>query len=153
MRIEGHEPHYTHLAFYDGGLVPRGTPSVLAKGSARFGGYSPKTGKLAPFRNIVSSEARTEEYLDNVTAAVEAGLADPRTFFADFFADYVEIVAFASRVRALTGWVNERHYHALRQVLYGRDEDCATYAAIANRLHERYEELTLKASRRGRQKA
>ncbi|HEY0884452.1 MAG TPA: hypothetical protein VGE20_04170 [Ramlibacter sp.] len=153
MRIKGHEPHYTHLAFYDGGLAPQGTPSVLVKGGARFGGYNPKTGKVAPFRNIVASEARTEEYLDNLTAAVEAGLADPQTFFADFFADYVEVVAFASRVRALAGWVNERHYHALRQVLCGGDDDCATYAAIANRVHERYEELTLKASRRGRQKA
>lgn len=153
MRIKGHEPHYTHLAFYDGGLAPQGAPSVLAKGCARFGGYNPKTGRLAPFRNIVGCEAATGEYLDNLTAAIEAGLADPQTFFTDFFADYVEVVAFASRVRALAGWVNERHYHALRQALCARDEDCATYAGIANRLHERYEELTLKAARRGRQKA
>lgn len=151
MKIKRHEPHYTHLAFYDGGLAP-GAPSVLAKGCVRFGGYNPRTGKLAPFRNIVGCDAGTQEYLDNLTAAVEAGQADPQTFFADFFADYVEVVAFASRVRALTGWVNERHYHALRQALGARDEDCATYAGIANRVHERYEELTL-GTRRRRQKA
>lgn len=153
MRIRAHDPHYTHLAFYDGGKPEATAPSVLMKAGARYGGYNPRTGKLVPFKGIGQCEARTEDYLDNVTAAVEAGLADPQTFFSDFFGDYVEVVGFAARLRALTGWVNERHYHAFRQVLCGGEQDCATYVGIANRIHERYETVTLKALRARRQKA
>ena len=144
MKIEAYKPRQTSLAFYDADARKPATnainmrvPALLVPGS-KLGGYNLTAGTVTPFTGIRKSGVDTWDYVDNITAAVEAGLVDDETFFEDFFASMEEIQALVERLNDMEHWwVNERHYHAMSALLDNSEEDCTTYEKIGDALLER----------------
>lgn len=143
-KIAAYTPRVTPLYGYD---EPQGVDIIysmkiaLLEEPAKYGGYSPATGLITPFRSIAQEEkmgtVSAQQYLDNITAAVEAGHADAETFFADFFETAADWEALAGRLEGYDiYWTNDRHFHAMIKVLVSDDMECSTYPEIANAIRQ-----------------
>lgn len=81
--------------------------------------------------------------LDSMTAAVEAGLGTPATFFKDFFATDQDVQNFADALDDYadegTFWVNDRHFNAFIHATHASEEHAVTYAAMAERIRALFE--------------
>jgi hypothetical protein len=144
--VAAYKPHITTIS-YDGidGNTPSGElPELLDRLETR-GGYDPRTGKLTPFKNISDDfdESLINQMLDSMTAAVEAGLGTPESFFKDFFATDMDVQNFADALDDYadegTFWVNDRHFNAFIHAAKAAEEHAVTYSAMADRIRELFE--------------
>ena len=137
--VAAYKPRFTPIS-YDG--IDRHTPAAelpefLERHDKR-GGYDPRSGTLAPFKNISEDfdDSMMNEMLDSLTAAVEAGLGTPATFFADFFATPQDVQNFADALEDYsaegTFWVNDRHFNAFVHATHASEENAVTYSAMAD---------------------
>lgn len=144
--VAAYKPQITPTS-YDGidSNTPAGAlPELLDRLETR-GGYDPRTGKLTPFKNVSDDfdESLINEMLDSMTAAVEAGLGAPASFFKDFFATDQDVQNFADALDDYadegTFWVNDRHFNAFINAAYAAEENAVTYSAMADRIRELFE--------------
>lgn len=144
--VAAYKPQITPIS-YDGidSNTPSGElPELLDRLEER-GGYDPRTGKLTPFKNITNDfdESLINQMLDSMTAAVEAGLGTPATFFQDFFATEKDVQNFADALDDYsaegTFWVNDRHFNAFLHAAHADEENAVTYGAIADRIRELFD--------------
>lgn len=144
--VTAYKPRFTQIS-YDG--IDRNTPEgelpeLLDRLEER-GGYDPRTGELTPFKNITEDfdESLINQMLDSMTAAVEAGLGTPATFFKDFFATDTDVQNFAAALDDYsaegTFWVNDRHFYAFMNSAQADEEHAVTYSAMADRIRELFE--------------
>ena len=137
--VAAYKPSFTPIS-YDG--IDSDTPAVdlpefLERVDDR-GGYDPQTGKLTPFKNISDDfdDCMINEMLDSMTAAVEAGMGMPATFFKDFFATEQDVQNFADALDDYsaegTFWVNDRHFNAFINATNASEENAVTYSAMAD---------------------
>lgn len=144
--VTAYKPRFTQIS-YDG--IDRNTPGgelpeLLDRLEER-GGYDPRTGELTPFKNITEDfdESLINQMLDSMTAAVEAGLGTPATFFKDFFATDTDVQNFAAALDDYsaegTFWVNDRHFYAFMNSAQADEEHAVTYSAMADRIRELFE--------------
>lgn len=143
--VAAYKPRFTPIS-YDGidSQTPAAElPEFLERLEGR-GGYDPRTRKLTPFKNISEDfdESMMNEMLDSLTAAVEAGLGTPATFFTDFFATEQDVQNFADALDDYsaegTFWVNDRHFHAFLHATNASEENAVTYCAIADHIRALY---------------
>jgi hypothetical protein len=119
-------------------------PELLERIEER-GGFDPRTGQLLPFKNMSDDfdESLINQMLDSLTAAVEAGLGTPETFFKDFFATATDVQNFADALDEYsaegTFWVNDRHFYAFTYAAQAEEEHAVTYFAMADRIRELFE--------------
>ena len=122
-----------------GGLVYGRAHQALQRHDTR-GGYDPRSGTLTAFKNISEDfdDSMMNEMLDSLTAAVEAGLGTPATFFADFFATPQDVQNFADALEDYsaegTFWVNDQHFNAFVHATHASEENAVTYSAMADHL-------------------
>ena len=144
--VAAYKPQFTPIS-YDGidSHTPSGAlPELLDRLETR-GGYDPRSGTLTPFKNISDDfdESLINEMLDSMTAAVEAGLGTPATFFKDFFATDKDVQNFAEALDDYadegTFWVNDRHFNAFIHAAHASEEHAVTYSAMAERIRELFE--------------
>ena len=144
--VTAYKPHVTATS-YDGidGNTPAGElPELLDRLDSR-GGFDPRSGTLTPFKNISDDfdESLINQMLDSLTAAVEAGLGTPATFFKDFFATAQDVQNFADALDDYadegTFWVNDRHFNAFIHAANANEENAVTYSAMAYRIRELFE--------------
>jgi hypothetical protein len=144
--VAAYTPRFTPIS-YDGidQNTPAGElPELLDRLEER-GGYDPRTGKLTPFKNLSDDfdESLINQMLDSMTAAVEAGLGTPASFFQDFFATANDVANFADALDDYadegTFWVNDRHFNAFIHATKASEEHAVTYSAMAERIRELYE--------------
>jgi hypothetical protein len=146
-------PFHAHLLRrYDSQTPAAQLPEFLER-IAQQGGYDPRSAKLTPFKNISEDfdECMINEMLDSMTAAVEAGLGTPATFFADFFATEQDMHNFADALDDYsaegTFWVNDRHFNAFLQATHANEENAVTYSAMADHIRALFESLRDKAKK------
>ena len=144
--VAAYKPQITPIS-YDGidSNTPSGElPELLDRLEER-GGYDPRTGKLTPFKNLTNDfdESLINQMLDSMTAAVEAGLGTPATFFQDFFATEKDVQNFADALDDYsaegTFWVNDRHFNAFLRAAHADEENAVTYGDIADRIRELFD--------------
>jgi hypothetical protein len=144
--VAAYKPHITPTS-YDGidSNTPAGQlPELIDRHETR-GGYDPRTGKLTAFKNMSNDldESLINEMLDSMTAAVEAGLGTPATFFKDFFATDADVQNFADALDDYadegTFWVNDRHFNAFIHATHADEAHAVTYSAMADRIRELFE--------------
>ena len=144
--VTAYTPRFTPIS-YDGidSNTPSGElPELLDRLEER-GGYDPRAKKLTPFKNISEDfdENLVNQMLDSLTAAVEAGLGTPETFFKDFFATDRDVQNFADALDDYsaegTFWVNDRHFNAFIRAAKAEEENAVTYSAMADRIRELFE--------------
>ncbi|MES2878357.1 MAG: hypothetical protein V4713_08030 [Pseudomonadota bacterium] len=144
--VAPYKPQITPIS-YDGidGNTPSGALPELLDRLATRGGFDPRSGQLTPFKNISDDfdESLINEMLDSMTAAVEAGLGTPATFFKDFFATDQDVQNFADALDDYadegTFWVNDRHFNAFIHATHASEEHAVTYAAMAERIRALFE--------------
>ena len=144
--VAAYKPQITFIS-YDGidSNTPAGELPELLDRLEQRGGYDPRTGQLTPFKNISDDfdESLINQMLDSLTAAVEAGLGTPATFFKDFFATEKDVQHFADALDDYsaegTFWVNDRHFHAFLNAANANEEHAVTYGAMAERIRELFE--------------
>ena len=144
--VASYKPKFTPISYDDiDSNTPSGElPELLDRFDTR-GGYDPRTGKLAPFKNISDDfdESLINQMLDSMTAAVEAGLGTPANFFKDFFATGKDVQNFADALDDYadegTFWVNDRHFNAFINAANADEEHAVTYSAMADRIRELFE--------------
>ena len=144
--VAAYTPRFTPIS-YDG--IDKNTPAgelpELLDRLEQRGGYDPRTGQLTPFKNISDDfdESLINQMLDSMTAAVEAGLGTPATFFQDFFATNQDVQNFADALDDYadegTFWVNDRHFNAFINAAKASEEHAVTYSAMAERIRELFE--------------
>lgn len=143
LMVSSYKPQITATS-YDG--IDRNTPNdelpeLMDRLDSR-GGYDPRTGTLTPFKNISNDfdESLINQMLDSMTAALEAGLGSPSTFFKDFFATENDVENFADALDHYayegTFWVNDRHFNAFIRATNANEEHATTYSAMAERIRE-----------------
>ncbi len=144
--VTAYKPHFTPTS-YDG--IQADTPiaelpELLERIDER-GGFDPRTCLLVPFKNISDDfdESLINQMLDSMTAAVEAGLGTPETFFKDFFTTATDVQNFADALDEYsaegTFWVNDRHFYAFLNAAPAQEEHAVTYFAMADRIRELFE--------------
>lgn len=133
------------------GYTPTLTPiSCKDKGKthSKFGGWQDTTKTMTPMRfsklprrdDLASPE---EWALNSITLAVEAGIVDAASWGKQLFASSNDLLAFCDALSDYDlFWVNERHFHAFRELTGFQEDALTTYPDIANALREAYEELT-----------
>jgi hypothetical protein len=144
--VTAYAPRFTPTS-YDGidQNTPAGELPELLDRLEQRGGYDPRTGQLVPFKNISDDfdESLINQMLDSMTAAVEAGLGTPATFFQDFFATNQDVQNFADALDDYadegTFWVNDRHFYAFINAAKANEEHAVTYSAMADRIRELFE--------------
>lgn len=144
--VAAYTPRFTPIS-YDGidKHTPAGELPELLDRLGQRGGYDPRTGQLTPFKNISDDfdESLINQMLDSMTAAVEAGLGTPATFFQDFFATNQDVQNFADALDDYadegTFWVNDRHFNAFIHAAKASEEHAVTYSAMAERIRELFE--------------
>ena len=130
-------------------------PELLERVESR-GGFDPRTGQLAPFKNISDDfdESLINQMLDSLTAAVEAGLGTRDNFLKDFFATEQDVQNFAEALDEYsaegTFWVNDRHFYAFINAANAQEEHAVTYDAMAERIRELAEQAREKAQKPGK---
>ena len=144
--VAAYKPSFTPISF-DGidSQTPAGAlPELLDRHQER-GGFDPRTGQLTPFKNVTDDfdGSLINEMLDSLTAAVEAGLGSPTTFFKDFFATEQDVQNFADALDDYsaegTFWVNDRHFNAFINAVDVYEESAVTYSAMADTIRQLYE--------------
>lgn len=144
--VAAYKPQVTPISYdgIDSNTPPGELPELLDRLEER-GGYDPRTGKLTPFKNISDDfdDGLINQMLDSMTAAVEAGLGTPATFFEDFFATEKDVQNFADALDDYsaegTFWVNDRHFNAFIKAADADEENAVTYSAMADRMRELFE--------------
>lgn len=139
--VAAYKPQITAIS-YDGidSHTPAGELPELLDRLAERGGYDPRSGKLTPFKNTSDDfdESLINQMLDSMTAAVEAGLGTPATFFKDFFATEKDVQNFADALDDYsaegTFWVNDRHFNAFINAVNAYEESGVTYSAMAEHI-------------------
>lgn len=158
--VAAYKPQITPIS-YDGidSNTPAGELPELLDRLEQRGGYDPRTGQLTPFKNISDDfdESLINQMLDSLTAAVEAGLGTPATFFKDFFATESDVQNFADALDDYsaegTFWVNDRHFNAFINAANANEEHAVTYDAMAERIRELFDMEREKAKRAAKQTA
>jgi|GEM_PF-1403822 len=141
--VAAYKPRFTPISYdgIDSNTPPGELPELMDRLEAR-GGYDPRTGKLTPFKNISDDfdDSLINQMLDSMTAAVEAGLGTPATFFKDFFATEKDVQNFADALDDYsaegTFWVNDRHFNAFINAVDAYEESGVTYSAMAEHIRE-----------------
>jgi len=155
--VTAYKPRFTPIS-YDG--IDRQTraaelPEFLERHGTR-GSYDPRSETLTPFKNISDDfdDSMMNEMLDSLTAAVEAGLGTPATFFTDFFATPQDVQNFADALEDYsaegTFWVNDRHFNAFVHATHASEENAVSYSAMADHVRALYNaqrEKTQKAAK------
>lgn len=157
--VTAYKPRFTPTS-YDG--IQADTPVAelpeLLERIEERGGFDPRTGLLVPFKNISDDfdESLINQMLDSLTAAVEAGLGTPETFFKDFFATPTDVQNFADALDEYsaegTFWVNDRHFYAFTHAAQAQEEHAVTYFAMAERIRELFELAQEKAKKAAKPK-
>ena len=152
--VAAYKPRFTPLS-YDG--IDSQTPAAelpeFLERIAERGGYDPRTGKLVPFKSISEDfdECMINEMLDSLSAAVEAGLGTPATFFTDFFATEQDVQNFADALDDYsaegTFWVNDRHFNAFIHATNANEESAVTYSAMADHIRALFDSHREKAKK------
>ena len=152
--VATYKPRFTPIS-YDG--IDSNTPAAelpeFLERIAERGGYDPRTGKLTPFKSISDDfdECMINEMLDSLSAAVEAGLGTPATFFTDFFATEQDVQNFADALDDYssegTFWVNDRHFNAFVHATNASEENTVTYSAMADHIRELFNSHREKAKK------
>ncbi|ABM39948.1 hypothetical protein [Polaromonas naphthalenivorans] len=152
--VAAYKPRFTPIS-YDG--IDINTPAAelpeFLERIAERGGYDPRTGKLTPFKSISDDfdECMINQMLDSMTAAVEAGLGTPATFFKDFFTTEQDVQNFADALDDYsaeeTFWVNDRHFNAFIHATNSSEENAVTYPAMAGHIRELFESEREKAKK------
>lgn len=158
--VAAYKPQITPIS-YDGidSNTPAGELPELLDRLEQRGGYDPRTGQLTPFKNISDDfdESLINQMLDSLTAAVEAGLGTPATFFKDFFATESDVQNFADALDDYsaegTFWVNDRHFNAFIKAANANEEHAVTYVAMADRIRELFDMEHEKAKKVAKQAA
>lgn len=105
------------------------------------GGWNENKQVLIPmqFTAMKDDYAPTQYALDCITLAIEAGVVDANRLLETAFSTRDDFDAFIKALRGYgeTYWVNERHFHALRE-LVGDETYAKTYADAADTLEEIY---------------
>lgn len=140
MKIAAYTPLITPSP-YDSVTTSKHLPEIVMRYD-EIGGFNPLTGTITPFKNVLPKEVggvpRTFEYLDNITAAVEAGHVDPETFLSDFFETMKDWQSLAARLEdCADDRVNDRHFNAFTAAFAG-DGFCITYPEIGDTFVERF---------------
>lgn len=137
MKIKAYEAKRTPIPYDDYKKRP---PHMYVQ-YEKWGGFNPETKAITPFKIISSNEELTlQDYLDNMTAAVEQGFVDVETFIFDFFGTDQAAHSFAELLDyeyAETFWVNDRHFNALMNALDSHEEGCRDYSAMAEAFREK----------------
>ena len=155
--VAAYKPSFTPISYddIDSNTPAAELPEFLERIAVR-GGYDPRTGKLTPFKNISDDfdECMINEMLDSMTAAVEAGLSTPASFFKDFFATEQDVQNFADALDDYsaegTFWVNDRHFNAFLHATNASEENAVTYSAMADCIRAMFDverEKTKKAAK------
>ena len=152
--VTAYKPRFTPISYdgIDSHTPAAELPEFLERIEER-GGFDPRTGKLTPFKNISDDfdECMINEMLDSMTAAVEAGLGTPATFFEDFFATEQDVQNFADALDDYsaegTFWVNDRHFNAFIKATHANEENAVTYPAMADRIREQFDMAREKAKK------
>lgn len=106
------------------------------------GGFNPETKAITPFKADFE-EFSAEDFLHNMTAAVEAGCVDSDTFVLDFFGSSERAEAFADFLDEYAEsefWVNERFFHAMVDALNTYEGGCVTFESMAEKFREKCED-------------
>jgi hypothetical protein len=114
-------------------------PPLFYVNHAETGGWHPKTKEISVI-TADFDEYSAEDALFNMTAAVEAGCVDSKTFVLDFFGTVENADLFADALQEYGEsefWVNERFFHAMVDALSAYEGSCRSFEAMADRFREK----------------
>ena len=150
--LPAYKPTCTPLGYDKGSKYP----PIIGSNPAKWGGFDPKTNAVVPFKIITSDDriGSLQEYLDNMTVAIEAGVVFSETFVLDFFGTEKKAHAFADLLadEYPEFWVNDRHFNALQSALGSNEDDCATYAGLAEVFRDKASEEAQEKAEQAREK-
>lgn len=137
-KIEAYKPRVTPIAYDD---LKGSNPPAFYVNHDETGGWHPKTKAITPFKASYDDHS-VEEWLQNITAAVEAGSVDSTTFLQDFFGTPAAAAEFADQLESYGSeewWVNDRYFNAVMAALNGYEGNCYTFEAMAEAVRDRVE--------------
>jgi hypothetical protein len=138
--LPAYKPTPTQLCYDKGSIVV----PLIGTDTKKWGGFNPKTKTFTAFKLITDEDMSVQEYLDNMTAAIEAGVVFSETFVLDFFGTEEKVGEFAQLLIDHYGqyWVNDRHFNALYGALECNEDECFSYEAMADVFIEKAERET-----------